>query len=121
MSNNCEVIKSRFEILGETIGKSNPDSYIAKNLYEMPVIVIARLGAQEKFDIYNTRRLNAIKVIYFSRYLHGYAPPVFAKGEKMKEGKGRIEIYFGGIMQFAIMMDYNRNLRNCFDLKYAEG
>lgn len=87
----------------------------------MPVIVIARLGAQEKFDIYNTRRLNAIKVIYFSRYLHGYAPPVFAKGEKMKEGKGRIEIYFGGIMQFAIMMDYNRNLRNCFDLKYAEG
>ena len=111
---NCENNKSMFAAMVNyfaELGYSDKSPSIKLNT---PVIVIARLGAKERSNIYNLRRLNVIRNVYFKWNPTGLAPPVFAQGEKLKEGKGRVEVYYGGIMRFAITADHNQNLKDCY-------
>lgn len=121
-NDSCENNKVMFWGISHLINELESSDKSEFIKLHSPVIVIARLGAREKSNIYNFRRLNIIRKVYFLRNYTGVTAPVFAQGEKLKEGSGRVEIYYGGIMQFAIMADYNHNLKDCYsDPRWAEG
>lgn len=79
--------------------------------YNTPVIIIARLGAKEKSTLYNLRRLRDIKTYFWRTAGLPESLIITAQGERVKEGNGRVEVYYGGVFQLLINVGHKKNLQ----------
>lgn len=86
-----------------------PEPHDSGYTYEMPVIIIARLGAKEKSTIYNVQRLKEIKGYFFKAGMPE-GKIITAQGTRAKS-KARVEVYFGGLLQFVIELKHKQNLQ----------
>ncbi len=78
---------------------------------DKPIILIARLGKGETLRKWNLRRLhNVVQRLYHVKQI------VKAQGERAT-GKGRVEIYFDGMLLYTFLAHHNRDLAvDCCEL-----
>lgn len=111
--NNCGVTRLSIDLIRrlpfEALDSEPKDLRYTLNT---PVIIIARLGAKEKSTLYNLRRLRDIKT-YFTSPATGMPGSLIitAQGERVKKGNARVEVYYGGVFQLLINVDYKKNLQ----------
>lgn len=98
------LAKSRYEIIDKYPKEKYPD----KDLF-LPFIVIGKLGTNETNQRYNLQRLKETKTFLTQISSVPSELVILAQGEKVK-GKGEIDIYFDGILQYSITLKHNQNL-----------
>jgi hypothetical protein len=78
---------------------------------DKPIILIARLGTGETLRKWNLRRLHNV-----AARLYGVKQIIKAEGERI-DGKGRVEIYFDGMILYTLLAHLNRDLAvDCCEL-----
>lgn len=78
---------------------------------DKPIILIARLGTGETWRKWNWRRLHNV-----SARLNGVKQIIKTEGERIV-GKGRVEIYFDGMLLYTLLAHRNRDLAvDCCEL-----
>lgn len=103
---SCDINKITIYSLGkirfDMIGKPEKD-------YNMPFIIIARLGTNETSPRYNWQRLKETKEYLVNRVMIPNELVILSQGEKIK-GKGRIDIYYDGVLQYTVFLKRNQYL-----------
>ncbi len=102
---NCESLRVYYEGIRRMYDDTNNGTPF------LPIIMIARLGSNERNNSLNWQRLKVTKE-FANRY--SMLDVVTAQGKKTK-GVGKVEIYYGGILRLVIWAKRNEKFdETCF-------